>query len=125
MAFHHVRFPINIAMGARGGPQWSTDIVSLVSGAEERNTRWSRSRRKYNAGYGVKSATDLHQILAFFEERRGRFHGFFCFAIHWIFKRAKMPLRPSIKTLALAMAAKQVFNCPSNMAVPMTPIFVR
>lgn len=76
MAFHHVRFPINIALDARGGPQWSTDIVSLVSGAEERNTRWSRSRRKYNAGYGVKSAADMHHILAFFEERRGRFHGF-------------------------------------------------
>lgn len=76
MAFHHIRFPINIAMGARGGPQWSTDIVSLVSGAEERNTRWAQSRRKYNAGYGVKSAVDMRQILSFFEERRGRFHGF-------------------------------------------------
>jgi uncharacterized protein (TIGR02217 family) len=76
MAFHHIRFPINIAMGARGGPQWSTDIVSLVSGAEERNTRWAQSRRKYNAGYGVKSAADMRQILSFFEERRGRFHGF-------------------------------------------------
>jgi uncharacterized protein (TIGR02217 family) len=76
MAFHHIRFPINIAMGARGGPQWSTDIVSLVSGVEERNTRWAQSRRKYNAGYGVKSATDMRQILSFFEERRGRFHGF-------------------------------------------------
>ncbi|WP_424981792.1 phage distal tail protein, Rcc01695 family [Maritalea sp. S77] len=76
MAFHHIRFPINIAMGARGGPQWSTDIVSLVSGAEERNTRWAQSRRKYNAGYGVKSSADMRQILSFFEERRGRFHGF-------------------------------------------------
>lgn len=76
MAFHHIRFPINIAMGARGGPQWATDIVSLVSGAEERNTRWAQSRRKYNAGYGVKSAADMRQILSFFEERRGRFYGF-------------------------------------------------
>ncbi|TDQ63818.1 uncharacterized protein (TIGR02217 family) [Maritalea mobilis] len=76
MAFHQIRFPINIALGARGGPQWSTDIVSLVSGAEERNTRCAQSRRKYNAGYGVKSAADMRQILSFFEERRGRFHGF-------------------------------------------------
>ena len=34
------------------------------------------SRRSYNAGYGVKSLDDLHAVIAFFEERRGRLHGF-------------------------------------------------
>jgi uncharacterized protein (TIGR02217 family) len=48
----------------------------LGSGAEERNARWANSRRSYNAGYGVKSLDDLHAIIAFFEERRGRLHGF-------------------------------------------------
>jgi len=46
------------------------------SGAEERNSRWADSKRTYNAGYGVKSADDLHSVIAFFEERRGRLHGF-------------------------------------------------
>jgi uncharacterized protein (TIGR02217 family) len=76
MAFHAVRFPLDIALGAHGGPQRLTDIVTLANGAEERNQRWARSRRKYNAGYGIKSRADMQAVLAFFEERRGRFHSF-------------------------------------------------
>jgi uncharacterized protein (TIGR02217 family) len=34
------------------------------------------SRRRYDAGYGVKSRADMHDVLEFFEERRGRFHAF-------------------------------------------------
>jgi uncharacterized protein (TIGR02217 family) len=76
MAFHPVRFPLDIALGAHGGPQRQTDIVTLSSGAEERNSRWASSRRSYNAAYGVKSRADMQAVLAFFEERRGRFHSF-------------------------------------------------
>lgn len=76
MAFHAVRFPLDVALGARGGPERKTDVVTLASGAEERNSRWARSRHRYNAGYGVKSRADMQAVLAFFEERRGRLHGF-------------------------------------------------
>lgn len=48
----------------------------LGSGHEERNTRWAQSRRRYDAGYGVKSLDDLHGVITFFEERRGRLYGF-------------------------------------------------
>jgi uncharacterized protein (TIGR02217 family) len=76
MAFHDIRFPTDISRGAHGGPERRTDIVVLGSGAEERNARWADSRRAYNAGYGIKSLDDLHTVIAFFEERRGRLHGF-------------------------------------------------
>ncbi len=76
MAFHQVRFPLDVALGARSGPERATDIVTLMSGREERNSRWANSRRRYNAGYGVKSRADMQAVLAFFEERRGRFHAF-------------------------------------------------
>jgi uncharacterized protein (TIGR02217 family) len=76
MAFHQVRFPLDVALGARGGPERVTDIVTLQSGREERNQRWAQSRRRYNAGYGIKSRADMQAVLAFFEERRGRFHSF-------------------------------------------------
>lgn len=76
MAFHPVRFPLDVALGARGGPERLTEIVTLSSGHEERNSKWADSRRRYNAGYGVKSREDMHAVLEFFEERRGRFHGF-------------------------------------------------
>jgi uncharacterized protein (TIGR02217 family) len=76
MAFHQIRFPLDIAFGARGGPERATDVVTLASGREERNSRWLHSRRRYNAGYGVKSRADMETLLSFFEERRGRFHSF-------------------------------------------------
>lgn len=74
--FHEVRFPLDVALGATGGPEWRTDVVTLGSGAEHRNARWSRSRRRYNAGYGIKTLDALHDVLGFFEERRGRLFGF-------------------------------------------------
>jgi uncharacterized protein (TIGR02217 family) len=74
--FHDTRFPTAISRAAHGGPERRTDVVVLGSGAEERNARWADSRRSYNAGYGVKSLDDLHAVIAFFEERRGRLIGF-------------------------------------------------
>jgi len=76
MAFHEIRFPTAISRGASGGPERRTDVVVLGSGHEERNSRWADSRRSYDAGYGIKSLDDLHAVIAFFEERRGRLHGF-------------------------------------------------
>ena len=76
MALHAVRFPAGISLGASGGPERRTEIVVLGSGGEERNSRWADSKRSYNAGYGIKSVDDLHAVIAFFEERRGRLHGF-------------------------------------------------
>jgi uncharacterized protein (TIGR02217 family) len=75
-AFHEVRFPLAIAFGSTGGPERRTDVVLLASGHEERNQRWADSRRRYNAGTGVRSLHDLHALIAFFEERRGRLYGF-------------------------------------------------
>ena len=75
-SFHEILFPLDIAMKSTGGPQRRTDVVTLGSGAEERNARWAHSRRRYDAGYGVKTFEALSQVVAFFEERRGRLYGF-------------------------------------------------
>ena len=75
-AFHEITFPLDIALGARGGPERRTEIVTTGSGREERNARWMHARRRWNAGYGVKSLDALSAVVAFFEERRGRLYGF-------------------------------------------------
>ena len=75
-AFHEVLFPLAVAFGASGGPERRTEIVVLGSGHEERNARWADSRRRYDAGSGVRSLDDLHAVASFFEERRGRLTGF-------------------------------------------------
>jgi uncharacterized protein (TIGR02217 family) len=74
--FHEILFPLDIALKSAGGPERKTEIVALGSGREERNARWAHSRRRYDAGYGVKTFDGLSQVVAFFEERRGRLYGF-------------------------------------------------
>ncbi len=76
MNFHEVRFPTSISHGSMAGTQRRTQIVVLGSGREERNSNWADSRRHYNAGYGIKTLDDLYEVMEFYEERRGRLHGF-------------------------------------------------
>jgi uncharacterized protein (TIGR02217 family) len=75
-SFHDVLFPLAVSFGATGGPEMRNEIVRLTSGAEKRNARFSGSRRRYDAGTGLNSLDDLHEVLAFFEARRGSLHGF-------------------------------------------------
>ena len=74
--FHDVRFPENISYGVTGGPEYSTDIVSTKSGAEQRNINWFYARHKYNAAHGVKTEKDIKALLHFFHARMGRAFGF-------------------------------------------------
>lgn len=74
--FHETLFPLDVSLQGRGGPERRTEIVSLGSNREARNARWNYSRRRYEAGYGVKTLAQLMKIVDFFEERRGRLYGF-------------------------------------------------
>lgn len=76
MSFHDVRFPTSVSFGSSGGPERRTEIVTLGSGREERNTPWAYGRRRYEAGLGLSTLDELHAVIAFFEARRGRLHGF-------------------------------------------------
>lgn len=76
MAFHEVRFPASVSFGALGGPERRTEIVTLANGFEERNSPWAQSRRRYDAGLGLRSLDDLEALIAFFEARAGQLHGF-------------------------------------------------
>ncbi len=76
MNFHEVRFPASLSFGSVGGPERRTDIVTLANGYEERNTPWAHSRRRYDAGLGMRSLDDVETLIAFFEARRGQVYGF-------------------------------------------------
>ncbi len=76
MAFHEVRFPADLSFGSIGGPERRTDIVTLTSGFEERNTPWAHSRRRYDAGLGLRSLDDMEAMISFFEARQGQLFGF-------------------------------------------------
>lgn len=76
MNFHEVRFPASLSFGSVGGPERRTDVVTLANGYEERNTPWAHSRRRYDAGLGMRSLDDVETLIAFFEARHGQMHGF-------------------------------------------------
>ncbi|WP_197915853.1 DUF2460 domain-containing protein [Thiosulfatihalobacter marinus] len=76
MGFHEVRFPANLSFGSIGGPERRTDVVTLANGFEERNTPWAHSRRRYDAGIGMRSLDDIETLIAFFEARRGQMYAF-------------------------------------------------
>ncbi len=76
MAFHEVRFPASLSFGSVGGPERRTEIVALTNGHEERRTPWAHSRRRYDAGLGLRSLDDVAVLIAFFEARGGQLHGF-------------------------------------------------
>ncbi|MBK0326991.1 DUF2460 domain-containing protein [Rhodobacteraceae bacterium F11138] len=76
MSFHEVRFPASLSFGSVGGPERRTDIVTLANGFEERNTPWAHSRRRYDAGLGMRSLDDVATLISFFEARRGQMYGF-------------------------------------------------
>ncbi|MEM8870630.1 MAG: DUF2460 domain-containing protein [Pseudomonadota bacterium] len=76
MSFHDIRFPVNLSFGSVGGPERRTEIVTLSNGSEERSTPWAHSRRRFDAGFGMRSLDDLETLVAFFEARSGQLFGF-------------------------------------------------
>ena len=76
MQFHEIRFPAALSFGSVGGPERRTDIVTLSNGYEERNTPWAHSRRRYDAGVGLRAMDDVDEVLNFFEARRGQMFAF-------------------------------------------------
>jgi uncharacterized protein (TIGR02217 family) len=76
MAFDDIRLRIDIEREAKGGPTFSTSIVTLSSGAEQRNQNWFRQRCVYDISYGVDTKDAYDDLLAFFYARRGRSRSF-------------------------------------------------
>ena len=110
MQFHEIRFPAALSFGSSGGPERRTDVVTLANGHEERNTPWAHSRRRYDAGVAMRSLDDIETLIAFFEARRGRLHGF-----RWKdwsdFKssRASVPVTFGDQEIALGDGVQTVF----------------
>lgn len=76
MTFHEIQFPTDIAYGAQGGPQYSTAVVAMASGYEQRNQNWAASRGSWNVASGLKTQTQLNTLIQFFRGRKGRAFGF-------------------------------------------------
>lgn len=72
----YIIFPDLVSYGSITGPEYKTNIVEAGSGAEQRTSIWSKSRRKYIYKKEGISRADLLELRDFFIGRRGRGRGF-------------------------------------------------
>jgi len=75
-AFHDIRLPARLAFGCTGGVERRTEVVTLASGHERRSSPWAQGRRRYLIATAARPLDEAAQLVAFFEARRGRLHGF-------------------------------------------------
>ena len=62
--------------GFEGGPGYSTGVVELENGFEERESEWEFARHRYSASFGEIEDDDRDAIIATFHTCRGRRHSF-------------------------------------------------
>lgn len=70
------RFPSDLSYGSSGGPEFSTTVIILGSGYEQRNVNWQEARHRYDVAYGIKDIMDLEALKEYFIVAQGRAHGF-------------------------------------------------
>jgi uncharacterized protein (TIGR02217 family) len=74
--FDDVIFPLEIGRDAVATAEFSTNVVTTLSGHERRNSDWADARLSYDVGPGVRLEAELGILLDFFRARRGPAIGF-------------------------------------------------
>lgn len=74
--FDDVLYPFPLGRNASIAPEFSTSIAVTASGHERRNALWSDARLHFDVGAGIRSETELCELIAFFRARRGPARGF-------------------------------------------------
>jgi uncharacterized protein (TIGR02217 family) len=74
--FHDVVWSHALSFGSISGVQFNTDIVTMNSGFERRNTRWRNGYRRFDLRIGPIRLSDMTRLKAFFDARQGRLNGF-------------------------------------------------
>ena len=77
MSFSNTRFETGyIIYRTDGGAQFSTDIVVMNSGFEQRNQNWQYARGKWDFGDRKLPQSELTEVINFFRARAGMAQGF-------------------------------------------------
>lgn len=74
--FHEVSFPRTLGSGCTFGPSYSTDVITMPNGAEQRNVNWSYPRCSGTINLAPRRDEDFYELLRFFHNRQGRAYGF-------------------------------------------------
>ena len=76
LEFVEDRFPLDIAWGAVGGPEWFTVVATTAAGFENRNINWENARGRWSVAHELKNHEQLDALIAFFRAVRGKAVGF-------------------------------------------------
>jgi uncharacterized protein (TIGR02217 family) len=74
--FDDINFPLAIGQQATVTTEFSTNIVTTLSGHERRNSDWADARASYDVSPGIRSEAELGILFDFFRARRGPAIGF-------------------------------------------------
>ncbi|MEO0462317.1 MAG: DUF2460 domain-containing protein [Pseudomonadota bacterium] len=75
-AFDNVLYPFELGRNTAVAPEFSTSVSVTASGHEQRNSLWADARMHFDVGPGIRSESELSQLIAFFRARRGAARGF-------------------------------------------------
>ncbi|CAL7959495.1 conserved hypothetical protein [Alphaproteobacteria bacterium] len=64
--FLEMQFPVDIACGSSGGPEYSTDVATMASGYEQRNINWAQSMMRFNVARGIQNQEQMQKLIEFF-----------------------------------------------------------
>ncbi|MBT8169872.1 DUF2460 domain-containing protein [Falsiruegeria litorea] len=118
MAHLDIDFPRNIATGCQAILERRDEVVTLASGHEETNQRWTHARRSWNAGLALRSAADLSRVVEIFEEVRGRANSFrFRDWLDWRSGLAGQPITPTDQPLGTGDGSNQDFQIVKRYGV--------
>lgn len=74
--FLDVRLPEEIERGSSGGATFNTTVLTLSSGAEQRNINWSAPLARWDISYGIANKSQHDKFLNLFYLAQGRALGF-------------------------------------------------
>lgn len=69
-------FPVDIAYGFPGGPEFITDVVVLDNRNEQRNSFSDQPLHSWDVGFLLKEQPEFYNVRRFFNACRGRAHPF-------------------------------------------------
>ncbi len=70
--FIDISFPLPIPHSSTTGPEYSTSIITTISGNEQRNINWFYPKYKFHIAKGIHEEEQINMLLSFFHLCNGR-----------------------------------------------------
>ncbi len=70
--FLDLYFPLPIPTSSITGPEYSTSVISTISGNEQRNVNWSLPKRRFQIAKGIHKQDEIDNLIAFFHLCKGK-----------------------------------------------------